>query len=530
MKLNIGANIRKRRREAGLTQEELGGALGVSFQAISRWENGISYPDIEFLPVLAKYFGVSVDGLLGYKEDGVVSRLGELLQEFSAESRSDKPDIEHVVGIIREMRRDYLSCIDDHFWWEARTLYRLPLVLPELRKTAEAILEQCADRHLREYAIYHMAQYEDDAHVEGFLEKYAQDYDLTYKNLRSQRYICRREKEKQEVMRQLRFCHTIHDLTETSFLPSNSALMPVDRALSAEEHLRVNTFQLGVLNRLCGVQPTEAHPIFCDGVMDEWSVLRVGLGIQRTGYLASTGDAEGAFAALEDVVSMYEKIVRRIVKDGGWETDIQVRCPWLDKAEIAFRRNWIHEGRRLLSEEWIIGGQYQTIYDSVDLYFLLTSDGESCKWFDPIRNDPRYQTYIDRIAALAWNREEYQALYQRAMEQKDLGTLAPDSCLVCMRSKQGNVYHLSFPITSEWEQILPLLTEATPEQDRVMSEMLCYISSWWALEIPSFAFRKALLELDEGNQKAIIFMNGYGRLIEKTLAATMPPAKKKAEP
>ncbi|MCH5183627.1 MAG: helix-turn-helix transcriptional regulator [Oscillospiraceae bacterium] len=530
MKLNIGANIRKRRREAGLTQEELGTALGVSPQAISRWENGTSYPDIEFLPTLAKYFGVSVDVLLGYKADGIVSRLGELLREFSEESHSEKPNIEHVVGIIREMRRDYLSCIDDYFWWEARTLYRLPLVLPELRKTAEAILEQCTNRHLREYAIYHMAQYEDDAHIEVFLEKYAQDYDLTYKNLRSQRYICRREKEKQEVMRQLRFCHTIHDLTETSFLPSDSALMPVDRALSAEEHLRVNTFQLGVLNRLCGVQPTEVHPIFCDGVMDEWSVLRVGLGVQRTGYLASTGDTEGAFAVLEDVVSMYERIVRRIVKDGGWETDIQVRCPWLDKAEVAFRRNWIHEDRRLLSEEWIIGGQYQNIYDSVDLYFLLTSDGEYCKWFEPIRNDPRYQVYVDRIAALAWNHEGYQALYQRAMEQRDSGMIAPNSCLVCMLSEKGNLHHLSFPITAEWEQILPLLTELVPEQDSVMSVLLCFLTPEWAPEIPSYAFRKALLQLNEANQKTIIFMNGYSGLIEKPLAATMPPAEKKAEP
>ena len=518
MKLNIGENIRKRRREAGMTQEELGGALGVSPQAISRWENGTSYPDIEFLPTLAKYFGVSVDILMGYKEDGIVSRLGELLQAFSAESRSDKPNVEHVIGIIRELRRDYLSCIDDHFWWEARTLYHLPFVLPELRETAEAILEQCEDRHLREYAIYHMAQYEDDAHAEAFLEKYAAYYDLTYKNLRFQRYGCRGETEKQEIMRQLRFRDAIYALMENS-------VIPVDRALSAEEHLRANTFQLSILNRLCGVRPTEAHPIFCDGVMDEWSVRRVGLGIRRVGYLASTGDTEGAFAALEDTVSMYERIVKQIVKDGGWETEIHVRCPWLDKAEVVFRRNWINEGRRLLSEDWMIG-PYENIFDSFDLYFLLTSDGEDHRWVDPIRNDPRYRVYVERIAALAWNREDYQALYQHAIMQKDSGTLASDSCLVCMLSKKGNLYHLSFPIISEWEQILPLLTETVPEQDRVMSAMLCFLSSWWALEIPSYAFRKALLQLDDANQKAIIFMNGYGRLIEKPLSVTMPPPKK----
>lgn len=518
MKLNIGENIRKRRREAGLTQEALGDALGVSFQAISRWENGTSYPDIEFLPTLAKYFGVSVDVLLGYKEEATPVRLGELLQAFSAESRSEKPNIEHVIGIIREIRRDYPNYIDDLFWWQARTLYRLPLVLQELRATAEAIIEQSADRHLREYAIYHMAQFEDDAHIEVFLEKYAEHYDLTYKNLRAQRYSLRGETEKQEIMRQLRFRDAIYDLLENS-------VTPVDRKLSAEEHLRVNSFRLSVLNRLCGVEPTEEHPVFCDGVLDEWSVRRIGLGIKRVGYLASTGDTEGAFAALEDTVSMYERIVKQIVENDGWETEIQVRCTWLDKAEVAFRRNWINEGRRLLSEDWMIG-PYENIFHSFDLYFMLTSDGEDCKWFDQIRNDPRYRVYVNRIAALAWNREDYQALHQLAMAQRDAGRIAPDSCLVCMLSEKGNLYHLSFPITSECEQILPLLIETVPEQDRAMSELLCFLTPWWGLEIPSYAFRKALLQLDEANQKAVIFMSGYGRLIEKTLAATMPPSKK----
>lgn len=518
MKLNIGENIRKRRREAGLTQEELGDALGVSFQAISRWENGTSYPDIEFLPTLAKYFGISVDALLGYKGEGRTARLGELLQAFSAESRSEKPNIEHVIGIIREMRRDYPNYIDDLFWWQARAFYRLPLVLPELRITAEAILEQCEDRHLREYAIFHMAQFEDDAHIEVFLEKYAEHYDLTYKNLRAQRYSLRGETEKQEIMRQLQFRDAIYDLLEHT-------VTPVDRELSAEEHLRVNSFQLSVLNRLCGVEPTEAHPVFCDGVMDEWSVRRVGLGIRRAGYLASTGDTEGSFAALEDVVSMYERIVKRIVENDGWETEIQVRCAWLDKARVAFRRNWINEGRRLLSEDWMIG-PYENIFNSFDLFFMLTSDGEDCKWFDPIRNGPRYQAYVDRIAALAWDREDYQALYQLAMAQRDAGRIAPDSCLVCMLSEKGNLYQLSFPMTSECEKILPLLMRTVPEQDRLMSELLCFLTPEWEPEIPSYAFRKALLRLNGANQKAIIFMNGYGRLIEKPLAATMPPSEK----
>ena len=53
------------RKEKGLTQEALAGQLGVSFQAVSKWENGQSCPDIALLPLLAEIFEVPIDGLFG---------------------------------------------------------------------------------------------------------------------------------------------------------------------------------------------------------------------------------------------------------------------------------------------------------------------------------------------------------------------------------------------------------------------------------------------------------------------------------
>lgn len=68
MKLLIGENIKRLRRERDLTQEEVAAHLGISFQAISKWERGDGYPDITMLPSLANYFGVSVDELIGMNE------------------------------------------------------------------------------------------------------------------------------------------------------------------------------------------------------------------------------------------------------------------------------------------------------------------------------------------------------------------------------------------------------------------------------------------------------------------------------
>ncbi|MBQ7976935.1 MAG: helix-turn-helix domain-containing protein [Clostridia bacterium] len=68
MNLLIGENIKHIRRERNLTQEEVAGHLGISFQSISKWERGDGYPDITMLPALANYFGISVDELLGMSE------------------------------------------------------------------------------------------------------------------------------------------------------------------------------------------------------------------------------------------------------------------------------------------------------------------------------------------------------------------------------------------------------------------------------------------------------------------------------
>lgn len=64
MNLNFAENFKNLRKEKGITQEKIADVLGVSSQSISRWELCICYPDIEMLPYIANYFGVTVDYLL----------------------------------------------------------------------------------------------------------------------------------------------------------------------------------------------------------------------------------------------------------------------------------------------------------------------------------------------------------------------------------------------------------------------------------------------------------------------------------
>ncbi|BCJ98286.1 helix-turn-helix domain-containing protein [Anaerocolumna chitinilytica] len=63
----VKLRIAELRREKGVGQQELAEVLGVSFQSVSKWENGITMPDITLLPDIAEYFHISVDELLGLK-------------------------------------------------------------------------------------------------------------------------------------------------------------------------------------------------------------------------------------------------------------------------------------------------------------------------------------------------------------------------------------------------------------------------------------------------------------------------------
>ena len=69
MQLNLGQKIRELRRRDGRKQEDLAKALGVTCQAVSRWEAGGGYPDMEIIPAIANYFNVSIDELFGYSKD-----------------------------------------------------------------------------------------------------------------------------------------------------------------------------------------------------------------------------------------------------------------------------------------------------------------------------------------------------------------------------------------------------------------------------------------------------------------------------
>lgn len=135
--MNIGATVKKLRLKNGITQQQLADQLNVSMQTISRWETAVTYPDIVMLPILARYFRISVDYLLN--DGGNTMKTIEsgrlVVREWNENDATDFFEIKrksnNFVHYVRISTMDEaLDCIK--IWREYQEMY--PLVLKQTNK------------------------------------------------------------------------------------------------------------------------------------------------------------------------------------------------------------------------------------------------------------------------------------------------------------------------------------------------------------------------------------------------------------
>ncbi|MBQ2727451.1 MAG: helix-turn-helix transcriptional regulator [Clostridia bacterium] len=166
MELNIGTSIRRLRRERDVTQEELANAIGVTAQAVSKWEREEGYPDITILPEIARFFGVSLDTVCGMDEEREKAEIEKIIREAKGDC-----------GEVAEAMRRGLERFPQSFELKAELAYHLigctaenyRKNLEESIRLHEEILERCTDQAIRSSAIanictaYERAGYHDKA-------------------------------------------------------------------------------------------------------------------------------------------------------------------------------------------------------------------------------------------------------------------------------------------------------------------------------------------------------------------------------
>ena len=103
--INIGNKIRELRKKKGITQEALASVLSVSPQAVSKWESSLTYPDMEMIPVIARYFEVSMDILFDYEVREMKAKIQKIVDDAWKYLFDDTPKyIEIIKTALRETR------------------------------------------------------------------------------------------------------------------------------------------------------------------------------------------------------------------------------------------------------------------------------------------------------------------------------------------------------------------------------------------------------------------------------------------
>ena len=169
---NFGNRIKALRRKMNLTQEELAERLNVSFQTISKWETNASLPDVTMFPLLANFFNVTTDELLGVDLAKKQAKIDEIIEEYNNLSNlgKEKERFDFICQAYREYPNDYRILekytwalyYDPYFWeeyWKKEENGELPEnyeKVPhkeELLIICKRILNECLDEQIRYQAI-----------------------------------------------------------------------------------------------------------------------------------------------------------------------------------------------------------------------------------------------------------------------------------------------------------------------------------------------------------------------------------------
>lgn len=160
MNLSIGENIKRRRLERNLAQEEMASHLGISFQAISKWERCEGYPDIEMLPVIANYLEISVDELLGVSEQKKKEKYDEINEKWMQNNKTGfhRENVDLMISTLKEFPNDALLLVQLSTSLEKLegTPEEKDKYLRQSISVQEQIIKYCGDCEVRGATLYNI--------------------------------------------------------------------------------------------------------------------------------------------------------------------------------------------------------------------------------------------------------------------------------------------------------------------------------------------------------------------------------------
>ena len=394
MKLTISENIRKYRRDRGLSQEQVADTFGVSVQSVSRWETGATYPDMELLPAIAGFFGVTVDEMLGVS--GALRE--ERLEKYRTEALGLPHGSDRRIAVLRQACAEFpneweLAC------WLCEEIGDKPECLNEMRRLVYDAVKQCPDTFYRGVMTYELAMAEEEDKIYDFVEQYITKTPRRLVDMMADRYEKRGEWDKFLLFQRREAVFRIRDMFR--IYTNRYAEDP-----SPERSYATRLAALHYLNAYSGVNEdvSRVNPISGDGVPDMWLLMRRHLGLRLAHTLSGMKRYDEALDAMEELISLYETffslpdgsiITYRHDPEGYLNCSLQygemnIGGRDVRTAELTSVRN---DGIEAIAGESVV-------YSPYDCLSALTAVN-GWEWFNPIREHPRFRVCVDRLRKLS---------------------------------------------------------------------------------------------------------------------------------
>jgi len=171
MAIYLSEKLKQFRKSRDLTQEQIADIFHVSPQAVSRWETGVSFPDIEMLPSVAEFFKVTVDDLLGVdirKEEERVIAIFEQTNKLMGTQKKDGSEIDKTIDILNNALKEFPN-----------NIYLLARLSGAFRRKAIACKEDGKEDEMKKYAEKSlklseriMSKYSDYSEMPAIEQKY----------------------------------------------------------------------------------------------------------------------------------------------------------------------------------------------------------------------------------------------------------------------------------------------------------------------------------------------------------------------
>ncbi len=169
MEIIIDKKLKELRRRRGNRQEDLATYLGITVQAVSKWERGEGMPDITLLPGIAAFYGVSVDTLLGIDEEEKNKRINEITDQYNRIRRTApredgslvvEHNIDEGISLTRQGLREFPDCwffmqlLASDLWWKGKHTEEQEQkeYFYEAQELCEKILYECTEDRWRHCA------------------------------------------------------------------------------------------------------------------------------------------------------------------------------------------------------------------------------------------------------------------------------------------------------------------------------------------------------------------------------------------